>query len=65
MAGTFDGLGHLLLELLGSTGQTAGQYLALLVEKLLQEFRVFVIHVFDTRLFEAAIFLFPYVYRYG
>ena len=37
MAGTLDGLGHLLLELLGGACQTAGQNLALLVEELLEE----------------------------
>lgn len=58
MTGTLDGLGHFLLELLRSTGQTAGQNLTLLVQKLLEKFRVLVIHILDTCLLETAIFFF-------
>lgn len=65
MTGTLDGLGHFLLELLRSTGQTAGQNLTLLVQKLLEKFRVLVIHILDTCLLETAIFFLPYIYRNG
>ena len=64
MTRTLHGLCDLLLELLRSTRQAAGKDLALLVEELLQEFSVLVIHVFDAELLEASVFLFLDVNRY-
>lgn len=46
---TFNCLGHFALELQGSTGETAGKNLALLVEESLEELSVLVVHVFDVR----------------
>ena len=56
MTGALNGGSHLFLEFLRRSGQTAGQDLALLVEEFLEEFRVFVIDVFDARFLEAAVF---------
>ena len=53
---TFNCLGYFALELQGSTGQTAGKDLSLLVEEPLEELSVLVIHVFDVRFLEAAVF---------
>ena len=55
MASFLNGLSNFALELQGSTGDTTGQNLALLVEELLEELRVFVIHVLDTGFLEAAV----------
>ena len=65
MAGTFHGLRYLLLELLRSTRQAAGQNLALLVEELLEELAVLVIHVLDAEFLETAVLLFLDVNRNG
>lgn len=64
MTGALDGLGHLLLELLRSTRKTTGQNLALLVEELLQELAVLVVHVLDAELLETAVLLLLDVYRH-
>ncbi len=56
MTCTLHSLGYATLELEGSTGDTAGKDLTLLVEELLEEFGVFVIDVFDTAAFETAVF---------
>ena len=59
MAGTLNGLSHATLKLQGSAGDTAGKDFSLLVEELLQEFRILVVDVLDTALLETAIlFLF-------
>ena len=65
MTGTLHGLSHLLLELLRSTRQAAGQNLTLLVEELLQELTVLVIYILDTQFLETAVLLLLYVYRNG
>ena len=65
VAGTFHGLRYLLLELLRSTRQAAGQNLALLVEELLEELAVLVIHVLDAEFLETAVLLFLDVNRNG
>ena len=57
MACSLDGLRDFLLELQGSTGNTAGKDLALLVEELLQEFSILVVDIFDACFLEAAVFL--------
>ena len=59
---TFNCLGYFALELQGSTGQTAGKNLSLLVEEPLEELSVLVIHVFDVRFLEAAVFFLLYLY---
>lgn len=56
MTSTLYCLCHTTLEFERSTGDTAGKYLALLVEELLEEFSVLVIDILDTGFFEAAIF---------
>ena len=56
MACAFNGLSYSALEFERSSGDSAGQYFALLVEEFLEEFGVFVIDVLDTATFEAAIF---------
>ena len=53
---TFNCLSDLALELQGSTGQTAGKNLALLVEEPLEELSVLVVHIFDVCLLETAVF---------
>ena len=59
MAGTLNGLSHATLKLQGSASDTAGEAFSLLVEELLQEFRILVVDVLDTALLETAIlFLF-------
>ena len=58
MACAFYGLSHAALELERSSGDAAGQKLALLVEKLLEEFGILVVNILDTASFETAIFLF-------
>ena len=65
MTGALYGLCDLLLELLRSAGQTAGQNLALLVEELLEELSVLIVDILDAELLEAAVLLFLDVYRYG
>ena len=55
MACFLNSLSNFALELEGSTGDTARQDLALLVEELLEELRIFVIDVLDTALLETAV----------
>ena len=57
MAGTLDSLGHFLLILVGSTGDAAGQNLALLIDKLQQEVSIFIVNIFDAEFFETTVFL--------
>src|SRR5690606_1812020 len=57
MAGTLYGLGYFPLEFQGSTGEAAGQHLALVIDELQQEVCVFVIDVFDAILFKTAVLL--------
>ena len=64
MACTLNGLRYLLLELLRSTRQAAGQNLTLLVEELLQELTVLVVYILDAELLEAAVLLLLHVNRY-
>ena len=56
MAGTLYGLSHATLEFQRGAGDAAGENLALLVEELLEEFRILVVDVFDSAAFEAAVF---------
>src|SRR5690606_19455983 len=55
MTGTLYGLCYLLLKLQAGSRQTAGKYLALLIDKLQQEVRILVVDVFDTILLKAAV----------
>ncbi len=64
MTRTLNGLCDLLLELLRSTRQAAGKDLALLVEELLQELAVLIIHVLDAEFLETAVLLLLHVDRY-
>src|SRR5690606_24324761 len=64
MACTFHRLGDFTLEFQRSSGQTAWQYLALVINKLQQEVGVLVVNVLDAVLFEAAI-LFPVILHLG
>ena len=57
MASTLNGLSHTTLILQRSTGDTAGKNLTLLVQELLQEFRILIIDVLDTALLETAVLL--------
>ena len=57
MAGALDSFGHFLLVLVGGTGDTAGQNLALLIDELQQEVGVFIIDVLDAEFLETAVFL--------
>jgi len=57
VAGLSNGLGHFALEFQAGAGEAAGQHAALLVHKLQQEVRVFVVHVLNAVLLEAAVFL--------
>ena len=59
---TFNCLSDLALELQGSTGQTAGKNLSLLVEEPLEELSVLVVHIFDVRFLEAAVFFLLHLY---
>lgn len=65
MTGSFDSLGHFLLIFQRSTGETAGQNFTLLVHEFLQKLTIFVIDVFDTALFETAVFFLLDVNCYG
>lgn len=65
MTGSFDSLGHFLLIFQRSTGETAGQNFTLLVHEFLQKLTIFVIDVFDTALFETAVFFLLDVNRDG
>lgn len=55
MTGFCHGLSHFALEFQAGAGDTAGQQAALLIHKLQQEVRVFVIHVLDAVFLEAAV----------
>src|SRR5690606_4925963 len=55
VACALDGLSHLLLKLQTCTGESAGQDLALLVNKLQQEVRILIVNVLDSILLEAAV----------
>ena len=55
VTGLSHGLSHFALEFEAGASNAAGQQAALLVHKLQQEVRVFVIHVLDTVLLEAAV----------
>ena len=62
MARALDSLGDLALELQRGTGNAAGKDLALLVEELLEELCVLVVHIFDACLLEAAVLFLLYLY---
>ncbi len=55
MACTLHGLCHAALELQRSAGDTAGKYLALLVEELLEEFGILVVDILDAASLKATI----------
>jgi len=55
VTGLSHGLRHFALEFQAGAGDAAGQQAALLVHKLQQEVRVFVINVLDAVLLEAAV----------
>ena len=57
MAGTLDSLGHFFLILVGSTGDAAGQNLALLIDELQQEVCILIVNILDAEFLETAIFL--------
>ena len=57
MACALDSFGHFLLILVGSTGDAAGQNLALLIDELQQEVCIFIINVFNAKFLETAVFL--------
>jgi len=59
---TLDGLGHFTLKLQRVSGETAWSDLALFIDETHQVVRIFVVYVFDTVLFEAAVFLFDQTY---
>jgi len=50
------------LELQRSTGNTTRKDFTLLIQEFLQEFRVFVVDVLNTALFETAVFFLLNVY---
>ena len=52
----FDRGSHFFLELLRRSRQASGQDFSLFIEEFFEEFRVFVIDIFDARFFEAAVF---------
>ena len=56
VTGTLNGLSHATLEFQRSSGDAAGKNFALLVEEFLEEFRIFIINVFDSAAFETAVF---------
>ena len=55
VTGFSHGLSHFALEFQASARNAAGQHAALLVYKLQKEVRVFVVHVLNTVLLEAAV----------
>ena len=57
LASTLYSLSHTALILQGSTGDTAGKNLTLLVQELLEELRILIVDILDTTLLEAAILL--------
>src|SRR5690554_7177771 len=63
MTGSFNCLGHFTLVLQRGTGQSTGQNFSLLIQKLLQELRIFVIHVLDFVFLEAAVLFLFNLYR--
>ena len=65
MTGTLYSLCHAALELQRGAGEAAGKDFALLVEKLLEEFGIFVVDIFDAAAFETAVFLLLNVDRQG
>ena len=62
MTSTLYCLCHTTLEFERSTGDTAGKYLALLVEELLEEFRILVVDILDATSLKATIFLLLYIH---
>jgi hypothetical protein len=57
MPGALDSCRYLTLEFQAVSGDAARQDLTLLVDKLKQKIRVFVINVLDAKFFKAAILL--------
>jgi len=55
---TFNCLGNLALEFQRSAGKAAWEQFPLFVHELQEEIRILVIDVFNTALFEAAVFFF-------
>ena len=62
MTSTLYCLCHTTLEFERSTGDTAREYLALLVEELLEEFRILVVDILDATSLKATIFLLLYIH---
>lgn len=62
MTSTLYCLCHTTLEFERSTGDTSGKYLALLVEELLEEFRILVVDILDATSLKATIFLLLYIH---
>lgn len=58
VASTLNGLCHATLILQRSTRDATRQNFTLLIEELLEEFRILVVNILDTALFETAILLF-------
>ena len=58
MTSSFNSLSDTTLEFQRSTSDTTRKNLTLFVQEFLQEFRIFVIDILDTVLFETAIFFF-------
>lgn len=56
MTCTLYSLCHTALEFERSAGDAAGKNLALLIEELLEEFRIFVIDLLDSAAFETTVF---------
>ena len=56
MTSSFNSLSDTTLEFQRSTSDTTRKNLTLFVQEFLQEFRIFVIDILDTVLFETAIF---------
>ena len=62
MTSSFNSLSDTTLEFQRSTSDTTRKNLTLFVQEFLQEFRILIIDILDTVLFETAIFLFLNVY---
>lgn len=65
MTSFLNSLGYFTLKFQRVTRNTAGQHLTLIIEELLEEFRVFIIYVLDAHFLETAVFLLTFLLLNG